>query len=114
MALVTVKGVQLSKLGKESPRKLLRQLSIKKIISIDQSDLVSANSVMGLHATKLYRPGMTGIVQRDDAIKAGVEGSITVAVLGKKLVIPLDNKRIAELAPKDNVRNRSNVVLTDM
>ncbi len=64
MALVTVKGVQLSKMGKESLRKLLRQLSIKKIISIDQSDLVSANSVMGVHATKLYRPGMTGIVQR--------------------------------------------------
>jgi len=69
--------------------------------------LVSANSVMGVHATKLYRPGMTGIVQRDEAIKAGAEGSITVAVLGKKLVIPPDNKSIAELAPKENARLRS-------
>jgi len=113
MALVTVKGVQLSKMGKEGLRKLLRQLSIKKIISIDQSDLVSANSVMGVHATKLYRPGMTGIVQRDEAIKAGAEGSITVAVLGRKLVIPPDNKSIAELAPKENARLRSELEPTD-
>jgi len=113
MALVTVKGVQLSKMGKESLRKLLRQLSIKKIISIDQSDLVSANSVMGVHVTKLYRPGMTGIVQRDEAIKAGAEGSITVAVLGKKLVIPPDNKSIAELAPKEYARLRNELGPTD-
>jgi hypothetical protein len=113
MALVTVKGAELSKMGKGSLRKLLRQLSIKKIISIDQSDLVSANSVMGVHATKLYRPGMTGIVQRDEAIRAGAEGSITVVVLGKKLVIPPDNKRIAELAPKENARLRSELETSD-
>src|SRR5438094_9569251 len=80
---------------------------------MDQSDLVSANSVMGVHATKLYRPGLTGIVQRDEAIKAGAEGSITVAVLGKKLVIPPDNKSIAELAPKGNARLRSELEPTD-
>ena len=113
MVLVTVKGVQLSKMGKESLRKLLRQLSIKKIISIDKSDLVSAISVMGVHATKLYKPGMTGIVQRDEAIKAGAEGSLTVAVLGKKLVIPPDNKSIAELAPRENARLRSELEPTD-
>jgi hypothetical protein len=113
MVLVTVKGVQLSKMGKESLQKLLRQLSIKKIISIDKSDLVTAKSVMGVHATKLYRPGMTGIVQRDEAIKAGAEGSITVAVLGKKLVIPSDNKSIAELAPKDNAKLRNELEPTD-
>jgi uncharacterized protein DUF4443/CggR-like protein len=113
MVTVTETGVQLSKVGRESLRKLLRQLSIKKIISIDQSDLVSANSVMGVHATRLYRTGMTGIVQRDEAIKAGAEGSITVAVLGKKLVIPPDNKSIAELAPKENARLRSELEPTD-
>jgi Domain of unknown function (DUF4443) len=107
MALVTVKGVRLSKNGKESLRKLFHQLSIKKIISIDQSDLVSASSVMGVHAINLYKPGMTGIAQRDEAIKAGAEGSITIAVLGKKLVIPPDNKSIAELAPKENARLRN-------
>jgi len=113
MVTVTETGVQLSKIGKESLRKLLRQLSIKKIISLEQSDLVPTNSAMGVHATKLYRPGMTGIVQRDEAIKAGAEGSITVAVLGRKLVIPPDNKSIAELAPKENARLRSELEPTD-
>src|SRR2546430_17271363 len=68
---------------------------------------------MGVHATKLYRPGMTGIVQRDEAIRAGAEGSITVAVLGRKLVIPPDNKSIAELAPKENARLRSELDSAD-
>jgi len=104
MVTVTETGVQLSKIGKENLRKLLRQLSIKKIISLEQSDLVPANSTMGVHVGRAYRPGITGIVQRDEAIKAGAEGSITVAVLGKKLVIPPDNKSIAELAPKENAR----------
>jgi hypothetical protein len=107
MVTVTEAGVQLSKTGKESLRKLLRQLSIKKIISLGESDLVAASSAMGVHVSKAYRPGMTGIVQRDEAIKAGAEGSITVAVMGKKLAIPPDNKSIAELAPKENARLRN-------
>jgi len=113
MGKVTETGVQLSKIGKESLRKLLRQLSVKKIISLEQSDLVQANSAMGVHVSKAYRPGMTGIVQRDEAIKAGAEGSITVAVLGKRLAIPPDNKSIAELAPKENARLRNELEPTD-
>ena len=113
MVNVTETGVQLSRLGKENLRKLLRQLSIKKIISLEQSDLVPANSAVGVHVSKAYRPGMTGIVQRDEAIKAGAQGSITVAVLGKKLAIPPDNKSIAELAPKENARLRSELEPTD-
>jgi hypothetical protein len=113
LALVSAQGVQLSKMGKESFRKLLRQLSIKKIISLEKSDLVTAHSAMGVHVRKAYRPGMTGIVQRDEAIKAGADGSITVAVLGKKLAIPPDNKSIAELAPKENARLRNELEPTD-
>ena len=113
MVTVTESGVNLSKVGRENLRKLLRQLSIKNIISLGQSDLVSSSSTMGVHVSEAYRLGMTGIVQRDEAIKAGAEGSITVAVLGKKLVIPPDNKSIAELAPKDNATLRSELELTD-
>jgi len=113
MVTVTETGVRLSKIGKENLVRLLRQLSIKKIIPVEQSDLVTASSAMGVHVGKAYKPGMTGIVQRDEAIKAGAEGSITVAVLGKKLVIPPDNKSIAELAPKENARLRSELDTTD-
>lgn len=113
MVTVTETGVQLSKVGKDNLRKLLRQLSIRNIISLEESDLVPTNSAMGVHVSKAYRPGMTGIVQRDEAIKAGAEGSITVAVLGKKLVIPPDNKSIAELAPRDNAMLRGELEPAD-
>jgi hypothetical protein len=113
MVTVTETGVRLSRIGKENLRKLLRQLSIKKIIPLEQSDLVTAKSAMAVHVSKAYTPGMTGIVQRDEAIKAGAEGSITVAVLGKKLAIPPDNKSIAELAPKENARLRRELEATD-
>lgn len=113
LVTVTETGVQLSKVGKENLRRLLRQLSIKTIISLEQSDLVPANSAMGVHVSKAYRSGMNGIVQRDEAIKAGAGGSITIAVLGNKLVIPPDNKSIAELAPKDNAMLRSELEPTD-
>ena len=113
LVIVAETGVQLSKAGKDSLGKLLRQLSIRNIISLEQSDLVPANSAMGVHVGKAYRSGMTGILQRDEAIKAGAEGSITIAVLGSKLVIPPDNKSIAELAPKDNAMLRSGLEPTD-
>src|SRR5256714_14080337 len=83
------------------------------MIALEQPQLVPTKSAMGVHATKLYTPGMTGIVQRDEAIKAGAECPITVAVLGKKLVIPPDNKSIAKLAPKEIARLRSELEPTD-
>lgn len=101
---VTETGVQLSQQGKQSLHRLLRQLSIKKIVPLDGSDLVTGSRAISVLVTGAYRPGMTGISQRDEAIKAGADGSITIATLGRKLVIPPDNKNLAELAPKENAR----------
>ena len=61
---------------------------------------------MSIHVIGAYRPGMTGVPQRDEAIKAGAEGTITVAAMGRKLVIPPDNKNLADLAPMENARLR--------
>lgn len=99
-------GVQLSQQGRQSLHRFLRQLSIKKILPLDGSDLVTNGRAMSILVTGGYRPGMTGISQRDEAIKAGAEGSITIAALGKKLVIPPDNKNLADLAPKEYDRLR--------
>jgi hypothetical protein len=104
---VTETGVQLSKLGKQSLHKLLRQLSIRKIIPLPESDLVIGGPAMGIHVIRSYKPDMTGIPQRDEAIKAGAEGTITVATIGRKLVIPPDNKNLADLAPRENARLRN-------
>lgn len=106
-------GVQLSEQGKRSLHKLLRQLSIKKILLLDGSDLVTSSHAMSVLVIGAYRPGMTGISQRDEAIKAGAEGAITIATLGRKLVIPPDNKNLADLAPKENLRLREALTPSD-
>jgi hypothetical protein len=107
--IVTVaeSGVALSKRGKQSLHKFLRQLSVKRILPLRDSDLIPDSSTVNVHLAGAYRSGMTGIAQRDEAIKAGADGSITVAVLGGKLVIPPDNKNLASLAPKENARLRN-------
>src|SRR5438046_7225696 len=56
---VTESGVQLSKLGKQSLHKLLRQLSIKKILPLPESDLVIGSTAMSIHVIGSYRHGMT-------------------------------------------------------
>jgi hypothetical protein len=104
---VTEAGVELSKRGKQSLHKFLHQLSVKRIVPLEESDLIPDKPTMNVHVTGAYRPGMTGIDQRDEAIKAGADGSITVAVLDGKLVIPPDNKNLAVLAPRENARLRN-------
>ena len=111
---VTETGVQLSQQGRQSLHRLLRQLSIKKILPLDGSDLVANSRAMSILVNRGYRPGMTGISQRDEAIKAGAEGSITIAALGKKLVIPPDNKNLADLAPNENARLREALKPSDL
>ena len=61
---------------------------------------------MGVHLRGAYERQMTGVAQRDEAVKAGAEGSITVAALGRRLVIPPDNKSLGDLAPKADARLR--------
>ena len=68
------------------------------------TDLVEKNDAVAVHLAGGYKQGMTGVAQRDEAIKAGAQGSISIAALGGKLVIPPDNKNLADLAPVENIR----------
>ncbi len=104
---VTETGVQLSREGKQSLHRFLHQLSVKRILPLEESDLIHDHATVSVHLTGSYKPGMTGIAQRDEAIKAGAEGSITVAVDGGKLVVPPDNKSLDKLAPRENARLRA-------
>ncbi len=110
---VTETGVQLSKTGKQSLRRFLRQLSVKEILALEESDLVGEGHAMGVHVSRRYKSGMTGIAQRDEAIKAGAGGSIIVASVGGKLVVPPDNRTLAALAPKENARLRNELKLSN-
>ncbi len=104
---VTETGVHLSSEGKKSLHKILKRLSLKKIFLLEESDLIKNGTAVGVHLVRVYRPGMTGIAQRDEAIKAGAEGSVTIAVRDGKLTIPPDNKDLADLAPRENARLKS-------
>lgn len=105
--IITVKketGVQLTEDGKKNLHKFLRQLSIRKILPLEGSELIKGKSAVAVHLTRSYRSGMTGIGQRDEAIKAGADGAITVAVSNGRLVVPPDNKILSDFAPRESTR----------
>ena len=102
IASATETGVHLSKAGRKSLHKFLSELSVRKIAPIPESALIGPRKGMGVRLAGIYEKGLTGVTQRDEAIKAGADGSITVAMLGRRLVIPPDNKSIADLDSKTN------------
>jgi DNA-binding transcriptional regulator LsrR (DeoR family) len=99
-------GVKLSKQGQETLKKYLRQIAVRKIKTLDEIELVPGRVSVGVHLAKMYKPGITGVSQRDEAIKAGAEGTLTTAVVNGKLVIPPDNKKVAELSSREDARLR--------
>jgi len=99
-------GVRLSKQGREILQKYLKQISVRKIKTLDETELVPGKVSVGVHLAKMYKPGITGVLQRDEAIKVGAEGTLTVAFVNGKLSIPPDNKKVAELSPREDARIR--------
>lgn len=106
-------GVTLSQKGKTSVYGLLKQMSIMKIQPLQESDLASGKYATGVHFKEKYDQGMTGIAQRDEAIKSGAQGSITIAVWGGRLVIPPDNRDLRDISIKDDARLRDIFELED-
>jgi hypothetical protein len=99
-------GVKLSRQGRETLQRYLKQIAVRKIRTLDETELVPGKVSVGIHLAKRYRPGITGLSQRDEAIKAGAEGTLTIAVVNGNLSIPPDNKRVAELSPREDARIR--------
>ena len=97
-------GVKLSRNGRETLQKYLRQIGVKKITSLNETELVPGKASVGVQLSRKYKPGMTGVSQRDEAIKAGADGTITMAVVHGDLLIPPDGKKVKDLSPHDNNR----------
>ena len=110
---VNENGVSLSALGKTRLRSLLNQMAIKEIEPFDGSDLVPGKSATAIHLVGKYRRGMSGIPERDEAVKSGAQGLITIALHERKLVIPPDNRDIRELSPKEDTRLRRSFDLVE-
>ena len=110
---VTETGAKLSQEGKSRLREVLRTMSIKKILNLDKTELVPGTLAVGIHLAHSYEAGMTGIPQRDEAVKAGADGSITIAVKDGRLVVPPDNRDTADVSPKEHSRLRTLFKPTD-
>ena len=99
-------GVKLSKQGLETLQRYLKQIAVRKIKILDETELVPGKISVGVHLAKRNRPGITGVSQRDEAIKVGAEGTLTIAVVNGNLSIPPDNKKVVELSPREDARIR--------
>ncbi len=99
-------GVKLSIQGRETLQKYLKQIAVRKIKKLDETELVPGKISVGVHLAKMYKPGITGVSQRDEAIKVGAEGTLTIAIVNGKLSIPPGNKKVAELSPREDARIR--------
>src|SRR5881398_323092 len=99
-------GVKLSKQGRETLQRYLKEIAVRRIRKLDETELVPGKVSVGIHLAKRYKPGITGVLQRDEAIKVGAEGTLTIGVVNGKLSIPPDNKKVAELSPREDARIR--------
>ena len=99
-------GVKLSRQGRETLQKYLKQIAVRKIKALNETELVPGRVSVGIHLAKRYKSGITGLSQRDEAIKVGAEGTLTIAVVNGRLSIPPDNKKVAELSPREDARLR--------
>ena len=106
-------GVKLSKKGSEMLQKYLREIGVKKITTLNEMELVPGKVSVGVQLPRRYTPGMTGVSQRDEAIKAGADGTLTLTVLKGDLLIPPDGKKVKDLSPRDNDRLREIFKLAD-
>jgi hypothetical protein len=79
-------------------------MSVRNILTLGETKLVSGKPAVAIQLAEKYQRGMTGIPQRDEAVKAGADGSIIMVVRSGKLLLPPDNKDAAELSPVDNSR----------
>jgi len=99
-------GVKLSGQGRETLQRYFKEIAVRKIRKLDETELVPGKVSVGIHLAKRYKPGITGVLQRDEAIKVGAEGTLTIGFVNGKLSIPPDNKKVAELSPREDARIR--------
>ena len=110
---VNKSGAVLTGQGTSRLRKHLSELSFMKMEFLGGCDLVPGKSATAIQLTGKYRPGMTGVPQRDEAVRSGAQGSVTIGFQGGRLVLPPDNRETAEMSPKEDKRLREIFVLSE-
>jgi len=99
-------GAALSEIGEKRLEKELGSLSVKSIHELGGTDLVPGKHAAGIRLANMYRHGMTGLKERDEAVRAGADGTITLAMLHGRLVMPPDNRDTRESSSSEDDRLR--------
>ncbi len=103
---VNKSGAVLTGQGASRLRKHLSELNIMKMEFLDGCELVPGKSATAIQLIGKYRPGMTGVPQRDEAVRSGAQGSVIIGFRGGRLVLPPDNREAAEVSPREDKRLR--------
>ncbi len=106
-------GVKLSTRGHDMLQKYLKDIALKKIKTLEPVDLVPGKTSVGIHLAKRYSSNISGLSQRDEAIKAGADGTLTIAMVHDNLVIPPDKKKVADLSRTDDSNLRNSFKLSE-
>jgi hypothetical protein len=95
-------GVALSKKGKILLRKILKDLLVVQLGYFENLQLIPGQTAVVAHLSQSSATELNGIMQRDEAIKAGAHGAITLTVREGRLRIPPDGKTVESVAVRDN------------
>src|SRR5438876_11700824 len=68
-------GVKLSRQGRETLQRYLKQIAVRKIKKLDETELVPGKVSVGIDLRTGYMHGITGVWQRDEAINVGADGT---------------------------------------
>ena len=110
---VNKSGAVLTNQGTSRLRKHLTELNITKMEFLDACELVPGKSATAIQLTGKYTTGMTGVPQRDEAVRSGAQGSITIGFRGGRLVLPPDNREASEISAKEDKRLREIFALSE-
>ncbi len=99
-------GATLSGTGEKRLEKELESLGVKSIHELDGTDLVPGKHAAGIRLANKYQPGITGVRERDEAVRAGADGTITLAMIRGRLVMPPDNTDTRETSSAEDERLR--------
>jgi len=99
-------GASLSEAGRKRLDSELGFLGVGSIHELGETELVPGKSAVGVHLVGRYVTGLNGIRERDEAVRVGADGAITMALLDGRLVVPPDNKDVGDMSKEEDSRLR--------
>lgn len=97
-------GASLSEAGRKRLDSELGLLGVRGIHELGITELVPGKFAVGVHLFGRYEMGLNGIRERDEAVRVGADGTITMAMLDGRLVVPPDNKDVRDMTRNEDSR----------